>query len=57
MYMNRVITILTTQAQPAQAGLAEGSPQIYLPGGLATAYDVYLANVHKAKYKTHSGPV
>jgi 5-deoxy-D-glucuronate isomerase len=22
------------------------SPQIYLPGGLATAYDVYFVNVH-----------
>ncbi|HEX9987152.1 MAG TPA: hypothetical protein VGE45_01545 [Chloroflexia bacterium] len=49
--MTNIITIPTTHAQPAQAGLAGGSPQIYLPGGLATAYDAYFANVHKAQYK------
>ncbi|HEX9988134.1 MAG TPA: hypothetical protein VGE45_06595 [Chloroflexia bacterium] len=32
------MVIPATQAQPAQAGFAGRSPQIYLPGALSTAY-------------------
>jgi hypothetical protein len=41
MNINKITAIPTTQAQPAQAGFARGSPQIYLPGALTIAYDVY----------------
>jgi hypothetical protein len=54
--MNQLIVIPTNQAQPAQAGLAGGSPQIYLPGGPSTEYDAYLVTVHKVQYQTHNGP-
>ncbi|HYP39189.1 MAG TPA: hypothetical protein VEX13_02415 [Chloroflexia bacterium] len=55
--MNQLIVIPTNQAQPPQAGFVGSSPQIFLPGTPSTEYDVYLANVHKAQYQTHSGPV
>jgi hypothetical protein len=32
------MVIAAPQAQPAQAGFAGCSPQIYLPGALSTAY-------------------
>jgi hypothetical protein len=38
-------------SQPAQAGFAVRSPQIYLPDALSHAYDAYFVNVHQSPGK------
>jgi hypothetical protein len=40
------ITVIFTPKVARVGGLCIRSPQIYLPGGLATTYDAYFVNVH-----------